>query len=373
VVLGLVLSKFLIEPERGASEFTAGRSAKRIPLAGFLRILWNTPTALILMATFVCPNFVAAVLLSWMPAFLYDKFHLSLAAAGLTATIFVQLASTAGSPLGGWLADILRRRTPGGRMMVQAVGVLGGAPFVVLWGLTTSVGWLIVALIAWGFFKGLYDANIFASVFDVIRPEARGTAAGFMNMVGWLGGGGTAPIVIGYIAQRASLGLGIAMAAAVYVAAGALLIAGIAGFVRRDAARMQAQLAAKDTFRGLSKPHTGQSRLQPKLVVSSLWRLLRGAVLPGSGNAHSKRCSNAEGSAPAYPPGPAGPAAAARHRVQTHRGGLCGPGAFGRRAPFFARPGGLARAAPSRPPIGPLPAGSRPRLHLADGCADLPV
>ena len=34
------------------------------------------------------------------------------------------------------------------------------------------------------------------------------------------------------------------MAAAVYVAAGALLIVGIARFVRRDAARMQAQLAA---------------------------------------------------------------------------------------------------------------------------------
>jgi MFS family permease len=245
VVLGLVLSKFLIEPERGASEFTAGQSAERIPLAGFLRILWNTPTALILMAAFVCANFVAAVLLSWMPAFLYEQFHLSLAAAGLTATVFVQLASTAGSPLGGWLADILRRRTPGGRMMVQAVGVLGGAPFVVLCGLTTSVTWLVVALIAWGLFKGLYDANIFASVFDVIRPEARGTAAGFMNMVGWLGGGGTAPIVIGYIAQRASLGLAIAMAAVVYLAAGALLIAGIVGFVRRDAARMQAQLAAR--------------------------------------------------------------------------------------------------------------------------------
>ena len=60
----------------------------------------------------------------------------------------------------------------------------------------------------WGFFKGLYDANIFASVFDVVRPEARGTAAGFMNAVGWLAGGGSAPLVIGIIAQRESLGAG---------------------------------------------------------------------------------------------------------------------------------------------------------------------
>src|SRR2546427_5190680 len=37
--------------------------------------------------------------------------------------------------------------------------------------------------------------------FDVVRPHARGTAAGFMNAVGWLAGGGSAPIVIGIIAQ----------------------------------------------------------------------------------------------------------------------------------------------------------------------------
>jgi MFS family permease len=241
VALGLFLKRFLIEPARGAADLTRGRHAERIPTPEFLRIVWGTPTVLILMAAFLCANFVAVVLLSWMPKFLYDRFHLSLAAAGLTATVFVQLASMAGSPLGGWLADFLRKRTPGGRMMVQAVGVFGGAPFVVLCALTASVKWLIVALIAWGFFKGLYDANIFASMFDVIRPEARGTAAGLMNMTGWLGGG-MAPLVIGYIAQSRGLSFAIATAAAAYVAAGALLLAGVLGSVKRDAARMQAQL-----------------------------------------------------------------------------------------------------------------------------------
>jgi sugar phosphate permease len=104
---------------------------------------------------------------------------------------------------------------------------------------------LVFALIAWGLFKGLYDANIFASMFDVIRPEARGTAAGCMNMVGWLGGGGTAPIVVGYIAQRSGLGLAIAMAAAVYLVAGLLLVTAILKYVRRDSARMQAELEAR--------------------------------------------------------------------------------------------------------------------------------
>ena len=43
-------------------------------------------------------------------------------------------------------------------------------------------------MIGAGLCKGIYDANIFASLFDVIRPEDRGTAAGLMNTVGWSGG-----------------------------------------------------------------------------------------------------------------------------------------------------------------------------------------
>jgi len=159
--------------------------------------------------------------------------------------VFVQLASMVGAPLGGWLADAWRRRSPRGRLAVQMVGVLGGAPFVALCGMTQSIGWLIVALTLWGLFKGLYDANIFASVFDVVRPEARGAAAGFMNTIGWLGGGGTAPLVIGLLAEDRGLGTAIALASTVYLAAGVLLLIGIVFFVTRDAARLQQELAAR--------------------------------------------------------------------------------------------------------------------------------
>ena len=122
-----------------------------------------------------------------------------------------------------------------GALVLLMIGVFAGAPFVALCGLTTSVLWLIVALTAWGFFKGLYDANIFASLFDVVHPEARGTAAGFMNTVGWLGGGGSAPLVIGLIAEHYTLGLGIALASLVYIAAGLLLLGAALLFPRRDA------------------------------------------------------------------------------------------------------------------------------------------
>lgn len=232
IALGLFLSRFLKEPARGASEAIV--AGKPLSIGAFMGYAWRTRTIRILLLAFVCTNFVATVMLSWMPKFLYDKFHLSLAMAGLTATLFLQLASMIGSPVGGWLADVMRRRTPGGRMMIQAIGVFAGAPFVMACGATQSIPVLITALIGWGFCKGLYDANIFASVFEVVRPEARGAAAGLMNTVGWLAGGGTAPLIIGILGDNYGLSFAISITAIVYLAAGGLLLIGIFRYVEKD-------------------------------------------------------------------------------------------------------------------------------------------
>jgi MFS family permease len=256
VLLGFVLARFLYEPERGAADGVVPPRQEPLTPAEVLRIIWTTlaevmqiawttPTVLLLMLAFLCANFVAMVLLAWMPAYLATGFGMNLAMSGLTATIYVQLASLVGATLGGALADAWRQRTVGGRILVQLVGVVGGAPFVLLCGQTNSVALLIVALTAWGLFKGLYDANIFASVFEVVRPEARGRVAGSMNLVGWLGGGATAPLVIGVIAEYRGLGWAISCAASVYLAAGALLLLAATVFVKRDTQQM-ALLTADD-------------------------------------------------------------------------------------------------------------------------------
>ena len=209
----------------------------------FLRWIVGTPSMLVLMLVFMGANFVALVALSWMPKFVFDKFHLPLALAALGATFPIQIATMCGAPVGGFFADLLRRRTPGGRMIVQASALLVGAPFVYLAGSTETFLVLMAALAFWGFLKGMYDANIFASAFDVVPPRFRGTAAGFMNMAGWLGAF-PSPIIIGLIAERASLSAAIASASAIYVAAGLLMIFGVLAFARRDAARMERELQA---------------------------------------------------------------------------------------------------------------------------------
>jgi hypothetical protein len=56
-------------------------------------------------------------------------------------------------------------------------------------------------MIGFGYFKGLYDANIFAGLYDVVPVARRRAAAGILDSLGWLGGG-FAPIAIALSAQH---------------------------------------------------------------------------------------------------------------------------------------------------------------------------
>lgn len=127
----------------------------------FFKVFFSTPTAVLLLFGFLCANSVATIILVWMPTFVVERFYASdmamLAAAGLMATMPLQLASMFGSPSGGILADLMRSKTPRGRILVQLLGVLCAVPFVFLCGQTQTKIMLIAALAGWGLFKGVYD------------------------------------------------------------------------------------------------------------------------------------------------------------------------------------------------------------------------
>jgi MFS family permease len=79
----------------------------------------------------------------------------------------------------------------------------------------------MVGLVGAGLCKGIYDANIFASLYDVVPVTDRGTAAGLMNTVGWTGGL-VAPIAVGFASESFGLGAAVASTAIVYLLVGAL-------------------------------------------------------------------------------------------------------------------------------------------------------
>jgi MFS family permease len=207
MVLALSLARLLREPARGEAEFSEHSLGPAMPVPGKLsvgetfRIIFRSPTVPLLMLAFLAANFVATIFLTWTPTFLVKKFDFKLASAGLSGTVFIHLASACSVPLAGWLADRFSPRFAGGRMLVQALGLLVGATFVFLVGHTANVRTLLLSMTVFGFAKGFYDSGIFASLFDVIEPRARGTAAGIMNTVGW-GGGALGPLFVGYVTKH---------------------------------------------------------------------------------------------------------------------------------------------------------------------------
>ncbi len=208
ILLGAALWKFLREPPRGASEDKAegipalvGTALQPMGLGETIKSVFHKPIVFFLMAAFLCANFVATIFLVWTPTFLAEKFGFKLAAAGLSGSIFIHLASVASVPLAGVMADWLARRFSGGRIVVQAFGLLAGTGFVFLVGWTASVSTLLVAMTCFGFCKGIYDSSIFASLCDFVDPRSRATATGIMNTIGW-GGGGLGPIFLGWFAQH---------------------------------------------------------------------------------------------------------------------------------------------------------------------------
>lgn len=242
MLLGLLLLIILREPSRSRSikpVDSASRPQKKSELetrdseldirkSALTTVveLFAIPMVRILTIVFVGANFVAMIFLTWMPSFLYRKFSLSLAMAGVSATAYLQIASVLGVLSGGMIADRLAKTNRGGRMITQALGLTLGVPFIFLTGWTLSVPIVIVALTGFGYFKGFYDANIWASLHDVVPPEHRASAVGFMNSVGWIGGG-VAPVAIAAASERFGMSACISANSIIYLLVAALLFYGI--------------------------------------------------------------------------------------------------------------------------------------------------
>ncbi|HZI32679.1 MAG TPA: MFS transporter, partial [Candidatus Binatia bacterium] len=239
VVVAFALFCFLREPRRGRAEMmTTAEPSPRVGVV--LGDIFRTPTGVALMAVFAGANAVAAVFLFWTPTFLREKFHFELSSAGLSGAVYIHLASALSVPVAGVVADRLARRLAGGRMLVQAGGLLVGAGFIAAVGLTESVGTLIFAMICFGLCKGFYDAGIFASLYDVVHPRSRASAAGVMNTVGWVGGAAATKLA-GWYADHgprenpvANMSHFIAFGGLIYLLAAAVVLLMVICFAKRD-------------------------------------------------------------------------------------------------------------------------------------------
>ena len=164
----------------------AGNVPAAITPGGAARELLGNPSFLLLVAYFTLPALAAWIVRDWMPAILKAEFAIGQGLAGVSATLYWQLAAIGGAIGGGWLADRWMRRTPRGRINTSALSMalIVPAMFGVGYAPQTGLLWVaIVFLILFGLGWGIFDANNMPILSQIVRPSLRATGYGIMNLV----------------------------------------------------------------------------------------------------------------------------------------------------------------------------------------------
>lgn len=166
--------------------------------------------------------FVNVGYLTWMPTFLHDKFGLSLSEAGFHSMFYHHLFAFIGVIIGGKISDKFADIRKKIRMETEWVGLVLGAPFIYLMATSETLIWCYVGLSVFGFFRGIYDSNLFAALFDFIEPKYRASSIGVMLAFAFTVGA-FAPVILGWIKTNYSLTTGLASLSIFYLIGAALI------------------------------------------------------------------------------------------------------------------------------------------------------
>lgn len=170
----------------------AGVEKKVMSPTSAAKSLLTNSSFILLVLYFTLPALAGWVVRDWMPAILKTEFKIGQGKAGVSATLYWQIASIIGVLVGGWLADRWMRRTQRGRIYVSALGMalIIPAMFGVGYAPQTGLLWVAIAfLILFGLGWGFFDCNNMPILCQVARPELRATGYGIMNLVSISAGG----------------------------------------------------------------------------------------------------------------------------------------------------------------------------------------
>jgi MFS family permease len=167
----------------GASTTTTTGGTSRLSPSAAAKELLTNGSFVLLVLYFTLPALAGWVVKDWMPAILKEMFGIGQGKAGVSATLYVNLASLVGAFVGGWAADRLMRRTVRGRIFVSALGMSLLIPALFGVGNSATLTGAIVFLIVFGLGWGFFDCNNMPILSQIVRPELRATGYGVMNLV----------------------------------------------------------------------------------------------------------------------------------------------------------------------------------------------
>lgn len=208
-------------------------SAEQPAIATVLKTLVKIRTAIVFSMVLGGGTFVSMGYLTWMPTYLHNNFGLSLASAGFFSVFYNQIFAFIGVMLGGKFSDKVAQKHPRFRLILGGLSLLLGIPFLYFMGASPSLTIVYVSLGGFGFCRGLFDSNIYASLFDVVPRQFHASAAGLMVALSFIVGS-LAPVALGAMKQGGDLGGGLSSLAWVYLLGGSALLFAACSFFPRE-------------------------------------------------------------------------------------------------------------------------------------------
>jgi MFS family permease len=196
VIYALPLIGMLCNPVRIADD-----RLQVAPAGNAFKGLLGNRNFLLLILYFTLPAIAGWVVRDWMPDILKEKFGLGQGKAGMSAILYVQIASIVGALLGGFMADRWMMKTPRGRILTSALGMGLFLPALFSVGNASTLAIAIIGLIIFGFGWGLFDCNNMPILCQIARPEWRATGYGIMNFVS-ISFGGFGDVAFGALRDR---------------------------------------------------------------------------------------------------------------------------------------------------------------------------
>ena len=230
---GIVLSLIIAIRLRDSRPTKTPGGNNSVSIKEALLMFFKKPTALLLTFAFAGMVFVNVGFMTWMPTYIHEKFGFSLARSGFDATFYHYIAAFIGVLLGASVADRYCKKITGMRGLVQGTGLLLGAPFIFLLGFGDSPFVMYLTLALFGLFRGIYDSNIFAALYDVVEPRIRSTATGLMLMFAFVTGA-SAPYILGKIKPVLGLAWGLSALSVVYIFSALCIFIAVRFFYKKD-------------------------------------------------------------------------------------------------------------------------------------------
>ena len=135
------------------------------------KVFVGNPSTLLLAAGLGMMIYVDIGFKTWMPSHLSETFGMAEGSAALNAVLWHYLGAFVGVTLAGRISDRLVAHRPSVRMETNIIGLALGVPFIVWMAYAPSPMTCGIAMAIFGVFRGVYDSNLMASLFDIIPQK----------------------------------------------------------------------------------------------------------------------------------------------------------------------------------------------------------